>query len=335
MSPRSHSRAHWPGRATATSVLVAALLSACAARCAKDPAPASLEPAVPRDPASCVDGARALEHIRAIVALGPRHAGAPGLGKTRRYIENALAGFGLSPVRQDFTALTPHPDFPELPMSNISVDIPGPGKNAVLLGGHYEAKLLPGVDFKAANDGGASAGLLLEMARCLALHPPPCPVRIVFFDGEEALVEWGPADGMYGSKRLATALRESGDDKRFAAAVIVDMIGDRNLGLVRETLSTPWVFAALERQAARLGRTDVFSGPRGGVEDDHLPLLKIGIPAADLIDLSYGPGADSNAYWHTAEDTIDKLSPDSLQVVGRIALGSLAELAAGAPPQQP
>jgi hypothetical protein len=328
---RTGNRPH--ATASVVALLGALLLASCALRCGKEggaiDAPAAA--AAPRNAVTCVDGRRALAHIERLVALGPRHAGAPGAESSRELILDTLRGFGLEPKRHDFTALTPHPQLPRVPMANITVDLPGPGKRKVLLGGHFDGKIIDGVEFRGANDGGSSTGLLLEMARCLVEHPPPAPVRIAFFDGEEALVDWSDSDSLYGSKNLAAELKASGEHEQFAAAVVVDMIGDKRLKVFRERLSTPWVFQTLERTARRLGHGELLTGPRAAIEDDHVPFQRIGIPAAVLIDLKFGPGWDSNAYWHTAEDTIDKVSADSMTAIGRIVLGSLAELAAGAP----
>ncbi|HUT78909.1 MAG TPA: M28 family peptidase [Polyangia bacterium] len=285
---------------------------------------------------SCIDGERALGHIERLVALGPRHAGTPGLEQARQLIIDTLRGFGLSPKRHDFTARTPHPELAEVPMANISVDFPAvrasdPDAKMVLIGGHFDGKLLTGVEFKGANDGGSSTGLLLELARCLAAHPPPVPVRLAWFDGEESILEWSDSDSLYGSKRMAYELVSSGEHRRIAAAVIVDMVGDPNLRIERETLSTPWVMAVLRRSASRLGYGELMRGRQTGIEDDHVPLLRIGVPAAVLIDLQYGPGWDSNAWWHTAKDDLDRVSPASMAAVGRIVLEALPDLPAGPP----
>jgi Zn-dependent M28 family amino/carboxypeptidase len=291
------------------------------------------EPAGPTpglgEAAGCIDGERALEHIGNIIALGPRHAGAPGAEQTRTYILSRLTSAGLEPRRHDFIALTPHPDLPRVEMANIAVDIAGPGDKGVLLGGHFDGKLIEGVDFQGANDGGSSTALLLEMARCLAIHPPAQPVRLVFFDGEEALVRWSENDSLYGSKWMAGQLKSSGEVSKFSAAVIVDMIGDKRLQLFRDRLSTPWVYATLAKQAQRLGYHSLLGGPLTSIEDDHIPLKEVGIPAAVLIDLAFGPGWQSNAYWHTSSDTIDKVSAASIEAVGQIVLTSLDSLASG------
>ena len=309
--------------------MLAMLLSACTIRCSKDKGKAVPKQETGSAVQSCIDGKRAIGYIEEIIAFGPRHAGTPGAEKTRRYIAEKLRSFGLEPKRSDFTAFTPLKDLPKVQMANITVDIPGPGRKWVLIGGHFDGKLIDGVEFKGANDGGSSTALLLEMARCLKISNPACPVRIAFFNGEESLAEWSDMDGLYGSKHMAAELRANRETERFAAAVVVDMIGDRRLRITREVRSTGWVFETLERTAARLGHAEIFRGPRGVIDDDHIPLQRIGIPAAVLIDLKFGPGWNSNDYWHTAMDTVDKLSSSSIEAVGRVVLESLPDLASG------
>lgn len=313
-----------------------ALLASCAARCGAATPPENEEAkAEPQGPSfiqgasSCVDGARAIENIERLVELGPRHTGTEGLERARGLITGTLEGYGLSPDRRNFTALTPHPDMKRVPMANITVDFPAASGKTVIIGGHFDGKIIDHGVFQGANDGGSSTGLLLEMARCLKEHPPTVPVRIAFFDGEEALLEWSDSDSLYGSKRMAAELMEGNAHREIAAMVNVDMIGDARLRIFRETMSTRWVFAALERSADRLGYGELMNGPRAAVEDDHVPFLRIGIPSANLIDLQFGPGFDSNDYWHTDRDTVDKLSPDSITAVGRIVLESLEELQSG------
>jgi hypothetical protein len=279
-------------------------------------------------PTYLVNGNRALGYIEEIVAFGPRHPGTEGAEQTRRYILQKLESFGLSPERHDFVAFTPHPDYRRVPMANIHVDIKGQEpKKTVLIGGHFDGKIIEGVDFQGANDGGSSTGLLLEIARVLADKPPPCPVRIVFFDGEEALVKWSENDSRYGSKNMAAEIKSANEVGRYAAVVIVDMIGDKRLRIEREKNSTKEIFTILEETAKRLGYGHIFSKQPVHIGDDHTPFLHIGIPSAVLIDLRFGPGFNSNAYWHTSEDTVDKLSPTSMEIIGRIVLESLVELA--------
>ena len=276
-----------------------------------------------------VDGERAIGYIKDIIAFGPRHAGTEGLEKTRTYIAGKLESFGLKPKRHDFTAYTPSPDLKQVPMANISVDIEGPGDKKILLGGHFDGKIIKGVNFKGANDGGSSTALLLEIARYFSNRTPPCGLRIVFFDGEEAIVKWNDSDSLYGSKNMATEMKVKGEEKAFQAALIVDMIGDARLAITNELSSTPWVFNSVKKTAIRLGYKDVFKGPRAHILDDHSPFQQIGIPGAVLIDLKFGPGWTSNSYWHTEKDDIDKISPKSIETVGHIVVESLEELLKG------
>jgi len=320
------------------ALLIALLASSCGLRCGEGQAERG-EVALPEKEAvpaavSCIDGARAMADVEKLVAIGPRPPGSPGAETARRLIVDALRRAGLEPKRRDFTAYTPHPDLAKVGFANITADVPGP-RGTVIVGGHFDAKLLPGVAFVGANDGGSSTAVLLEIARCLAARGSPSAVRLAFFDGEEALVSWSDADSLYGSKRMAADLAESEERDRVVAMVNVDMVGDRDLSIFRETLSTPWVFAALERSAGRLGHGALIDGPRAVIEDDHVPFLRIGIPAADLIDLEYGPAPGSNDYWHTAADTPDKLSAESLAAAARIVIGALPELSRGEPGKPP
>ena len=313
------------GQTLSILVFVSAL---CCCQEAAGPRGQDSEEKAQPSPAYRVDGQKALGYIQDIIAFGPRHPGTAGAEKTRQYIAQKLASFGLTPRRQEFIALTPHRELGRVKMANIYVDMAGQApKKTVLLGGHFDGKIIEGMEFQGANDGGSSTGLLLEMARVLAAEPPPGPVRIVFFDGEEALVRWSDSDSRYGSKRMAAKIRRDDQVGRYAAVVIVDMIGDKRLRIEREALSHQAVFSILERTAQRLGHGSIFQAEAMSIADDHTPFLQIGIPAAVLIDLRYGPGYGSNAYWHTDQDTLDKLSPRSMEIVGQVVLESLPELA--------
>ena len=321
-------------RRSLTALAMALLASSCGLRCGEGQAVKPTEIAekagLGGPAAACVDGTRALDLVKRLAAIGPRPPGSAGADAARTLIEGELRAAGLAPERREFTAFTPHPDHPSVELVNFTADVPGPGRT-VILGGHYDTKLLAGIEFVGANDGGSSTALLIEIGRCLKLEGAPAAVRLVLFDGEEAFVDWTDADSLYGSKRMAADLADSSDRAGIAAMVNLDMIGDRDLGLSRDTLSTPWVFAALERSADRQGLAKIFSGQRGAIEDDHVPFLRIGVPAADLIDFEYGSAPGANDYWHTAADTPDKLSARSLAAVGRVVVGALEDLGRGAP----
>jgi glutaminyl-peptide cyclotransferase len=141
----------------------------------------------------------------------------------------------------------------------------------------------------------------------------------VFFDGEEARETWTAQDSLYGSRRLADELRRNGQLPR--ALLVADMIGDRDLGIRRESLSTAWLTDLIWATARRLGHGQHFLSDSQAVEDDHAPFLRLGVPAALLIDFDYPP-------WHTADDTLDKVSARSLQVVGDVLLEALPAIEA-------
>lgn len=260
------------------------------------------------------DGIVALRHVERLVALGPRPAGSEGGARAREYLVAQLRRAGV-PVRvEPFEARTPQG---RLRMANVVAVLPGRRPEVILLGGHYDTKWFPDFRFVGANDGGSSAGLLLELARVLARSPRLLTYWVVFFDGEEARGEWSPEDGLYGSRRLAEDLRRTGRLPR--AVIVVDMVGDRDLALRREALSTSWLTDLLWDTAHRLGHGAHFLPQALAVEDDHVPFLRAGVPAALLIDFDYPP-------WHTADDTLDKVSARSLQVVGEVLLGALPVL---------
>jgi glutaminyl-peptide cyclotransferase len=258
-----------------------------------------------------VDGAAALRHVERLVAIGPRVAGTPGGERARAYITGELKKLGVKVDVRAFEAGTPHG---RRRMANVVAVVPGRRSDVILLGGHYDTKYFREFRFVGANDGGSSAALLLELTRRLAATPREYTYWVAWFDGEEALVSWTATDSLYGSRRLAADLARSGGLPR--AMVLVDMIGDRDLGILRDTYSTPWLRDILWASAARLGHGRHFLGTEMGVEDDHAPFLRAGVPAVLLIDFDYPP-------WHTADDTLDKVSAQSLAVVGDVVLDAL------------
>jgi Zn-dependent M28 family amino/carboxypeptidase len=231
-----------------------------------------------------------------------------------------LKGFGCV-VREDVwtarTAVGPRP------MKNISVKIPGRSGSMVAITGHYETKLMPKMRFVGANDGGSSAGLLLELARTLCRTKPIDDILLAWLDGEESSREWTSEDTLHGSRRLAGRWAADGTQRRVKALINVDMIGDRDLMLMEEWNSTGWLRELIWKAAAELGHQRAFASNPGAIEDDHLPFLRAGIPAVDLIDFDYGPG---NSYWHTERDTLDKLSAGSFQIMGDVLLRAIAKL---------
>lgn len=289
------------------------------------PAPAAQAPQKPAaQPAALprVNAERAFGHVKEIVAFGPRPVNSPGMRRQREYILAKLKGIQ---VEQDsFTASTPAG---ELPMTNLIAKFPGTEPGVILVASHYDTNH-PLKNYVGANDGASSSGLLLELAHHLREQSmggrrPGKSVWLVWFDGEEAIREWSDTDSLYGSRHLAARWEKDGTLKQIRAMLLLDMVGDADLNIVRDTNSTPWLQEMVRDAAKEYGSQQHFFGSEMAIADDHLPFIERGVPAVDLIDLEYGPG---RAYWHTSKDTLDKLSPRSLQIVGDVTLRVLSRL---------
>ncbi len=266
--------------------------------------------------APAFDGGRAYEHLRQIVSLGPRPSGSAALQQTRAYIATQLASIGIRTDEQAFEAQTPRGP---VKMVNLRATIPGPaGTRRLVFAGHYDTKLFREFPFVGANDGGSSAAFLVELARVLKARRNAVTIELLFLDGEEAVVAWQGDDHTYGSRYYVEAGRRDGTLGGIAALVLVDMIGDRDLAILRESNSTPALTDAIWAAARKLQRPQ-FVERSTPVEDDHLEFLKAGVPAVDVIDLDYPA-------WHTREDTLDKVAAGSLQAVGDVLMAALADL---------
>jgi glutaminyl-peptide cyclotransferase len=265
-------------------------------------------------------GAEALVFTRRVVAFGPRPSGSAEIRKLQDYILGELKALGCNAIQDDFTASTP---LGRTPMKNILVRFSGTSGKAVVFTGHYDTKSMPGTYFVGANDGGSSAGFLLEMAKALAHEARRDDVYLVWFDGEEAVARWTDYDSLYGSRHLAEKWESDGTLGRIRALINVDMIGDRDLGILEDMNSSGPLRELVWRTAERLGYGRHFLRNGSAVEDDHIPFLRRGVNALDLVDLDYG---ERNSYWHTAKDTMDKLSAESFHVVGRVLLETMKEL---------
>ena len=267
------------------------------------------------------DEARAFADAAAMVALGPRPLDSDALEANRRYIEEQLRAVGLEPERDEFIAATPIGD---IGMANIIARVApragAPAEPRIVLASHFDTKLFAGVNFVGANDGASSTAVLLEIARALADHPPGLAVDLVFFDGEEAVVAWSDADSTYGSRSLAGRWQDAGELESIGALILLDMVGDADLQIPREINSTGWINDVVWDAARELGYEANFPETPHAIMDDHLPFIDAGVDAIDLIDFTYGPG---NRFWHSPFDTLDKISAESLGVVGRVVLQAL------------
>jgi glutaminyl-peptide cyclotransferase len=279
-------------------------------------------------PVSAFDGQRAFEHVRKQVEFGPRPAGSAELAKTREYIIRQLHSFMINVLTDEFSPKTP---IGMRKMVNVTGEIPGESSDVIIISSHYDTKLYKEFSFVGANDAGSSTGAVLELARVIAASgkKPRFTYRFVFFDGEEAFcADWdecknnGEPDNTYGSRRYVAQLKEKNQVKIVRAMILLDMVGYKELEFGRELdLSTKWLIDVVWMTAQELGHGQKFL-PRnesvGG--DDHEPFVRAGIDSIDIIQLPTYP------FWHTAQDTLDKISPDSLKIVGDVVLTSLPRI---------
>jgi len=329
-------------------LLIASLLFACA-----DGAGSS-KPSVENAPAPTVgaekedktkkaafDGERAFNHVKAQVEFGPHPAGSPAIEKTREYIVRELKGYGLKTTLDEFADNTPRG---KMKFKNVIAELPGESSDVIIIASHYDTKPFKEFTFVGANDGGSSTGALLEIARVMAAESQPgnqdagrkrkFTYWFVFFDGEEAFChEWSEClngnDHTYGSRHMVERLKQEKQLDRVKAMILLDMIGDRDLTVPREEGSSQWLVEAIWGTARQLGNAKEFPDrPFAVGDDDHMPFLRAGVPAVDVIDLEYGSSPGDNDYWHTKEDTLDKISPRSLKIVGDVILLSLPKIEA-------
>lgn len=263
-------------------------------------------------------GESAFELTKKAVSFGPRPSNSPAMAKQQAWIVATLKATGAIVEQDRFSPRTP---LGLTPMRNLIARFPGASGKVIVVSGHYDTKLLPG--FVGANDGGSSTGLLLELARALSARKLRHDVWIVLFDGEEAVEQWSETDGLYGSRHLSAKWARDGTLARIRALINVDMIGDRSLGVIEEAGSSPRLRALVRESARALSYERHFLKDQGYIDDDHAPFVKLGVEAIDLIDFDYGPG---HAWWHTPEDTMDKLSPRSFEVVGKTVLEVIRRL---------
>ena len=273
------------------------------------------------------DGERAMEHVRKQIEIGPRPPDTPQLAKTRAYIVNELKSSGFTVSMDEFTATTP---MGEKKMANIVGELPGETTDLILMTSHYDTKYFKDMHFVGANDPASSVATLLEIGRVLGSlrEKPKLTIRLVFFDGEEAFCEgWddcGKADApdnTYGSRHYVAQLRARSELENTRAMILLDMMGYKSLELGRDTMSTRWLQDIIWQTGRELGFEKVFvDRPEGVGGDDHEPFLRAGIDSVDLIQLNGYP------YWHRADDTIDKVSAQSMKIVGDTVLASLPKI---------
>jgi Zn-dependent M28 family amino/carboxypeptidase len=266
-------------------------------------------------------GTTALANTRRAVSFAERPSGSEAIGHLREWIVSQLKPVGGQLSLDSFTAQTP---VGPLPMANILLKFPGTSGKVVVITGHYDTKRIPMVHFVGANDAGSSTGFLIEFARTVASIRHSDDIYIVFFDGEEAVrTDWTETDSRYGSRHLLAKWGADGTLSHIKALINIDMIGDKDLDIANDENSSQSLRNMVRQIAANLGYGKFFRNDAGGIDDDHKPFVDAGVNAIDIIDLDYGP---NGSYWHTANDTMDKLSAHSFQVVGDVVLQLVKEL---------
>jgi Zn-dependent M28 family amino/carboxypeptidase len=272
----------------------------------------------PVGPALHIDAARAMQYTKEIVAFGPRWDGSKPLDQVRAYIKGKLKGVQVE--EDSFVAET---SAGKMPMTNIVAKFPGSKDGIIVLGSHYETNYwLRNTSFIGANDGAATSALLLAIADQLrGKKLEGYSVWIAFLDGEESFTrQWHTNDALWGSRHLAKKMQDDGTSKRVKAFLLADMIADADLDICRDENSTPWLEDLLLQAATRMGYQSHFFATTTGVEDDHIPFARAGMPVADIIDIDYGY---NNSFHHTIQDTVDKLSVESLKISGDVILETI------------
>jgi len=315
-----------------TVALCAAVVAGCGAKADGDgaapvstgPAAASSSPigaaragdqAPPAEQTGGFDGQRAFAHVVKQVGFGPRPSGSAAIGQLQEYIQSELASYGCKVDVDSFSADTP---VGRLPMKNIVAKIPGDKAGIIMLATHYDTKRLE--NFVGADDGASSTAVMLELARLLCVRRGPYQVWITFFDGEEAVkFIWQDPDNRYGSRQMAAKLAMSGDLPKIKAVLLADMVGSRNLRFRREADSTKALTDLIWSTATRLGYSDIFVNESSSTVDDHIIFLKRGVPSVDVIDFEI-------PYWHTVDDTLDKVTAKSVATTGHVFLESVKQL---------
>ena len=294
------------------------------ANSAGSPAPTEVQASpMPADlgPPPTFDSSRAMRYVKEIVAFGPRPIGSANHKKVEDYI---LSHLNDDTVEQDsFTIDTSEGKFP---VRNILDKFAGTRDGIIVIASHYDTNYpLRDTSYIGANDGASSSALLLEIANQLrGKKRDGYSVWLLWDDAEESMkLPWDDPESLYGVRHIAQKWQDDGTIKKIKAFLLEDMIGDADLNIEHETNSTPWLEDLVYQAATRLGYQSHFFGRTIPVTDDHLPFVERGVPSADLIDLNYGY---NNVFHHTTQDTVDKLSPKSLEIVGMVTLQTVQML---------
>jgi hypothetical protein len=290
----------------------------------------TIDDAPPPEKTGGFDGKRAYAHVVKQVSFGPRPSGSPAIAQLQDYLESELKSYGCTVETDSFGADTP---VGRLAMKNLLVKIPGEKPGIIMLATHYdtaraardpqtgEVHAMP--NFVGADDGGSSTGVMLELARMLCSQHGKYAVWIAFLDGEEAMHDWSDTDSRYGSRQMAAKMAVSGDLKKVKAFLLADIVGGRTAVFKREASSTPALVDLMWNTAARVGYSGLFSNQGTSAQDDHDSFLKRNVPSVDVIG-----DFINNGYWHTPQDTLDKIGAKTLASVGHVFLESVKQLQA-------
>lgn len=262
------------------------------------------------------DKNKAYQHVKNIVSFGPRPSGSKALVRTEDYIKKCLKGSGFLTKEDSFVSETPEG---KITMKNITGILKGKTNEIIIISAHYESKKFSRFPFLGAVDNASGTGLLLEIADVLSKKMHKKTYWLTFFDGEEAFKSWSAFDSKYGSRRYVEMLIKEGDIRNVSSMILLDMVGEENIRINNDLNSSLWLRQIMFKAADELGLNQFFTGTQTGVDDDHIPFLQAGIPSIDIIDLNY-------KYWHTQYDTLERISVESLDVIGRVTLKMIDRL---------
>ena len=278
-------------------------------------------------PAPVTDAALMANLAEEHVKLGSRDSSSKGAEKAALWIQDQCKKMNpqLQVTLQSFEEQTVSG---KVRFHNVLASSGKGNRDFVLIAAHFDTKFFPPeVPFQGANDGASGVAALLGMMQALQHKSLPMDVVFAFFDGEEARYDYGKMDGLHGSRHLAEKWKADGTLKRCKAMILLDMIGDKdlNITLSRDTDNRlrHLLFSAAEKMNLRK-HVGEFTGT---ILDDHVPFQNNGIPCIDLIDFQYGP---ENSYWHTSDDTLDKISGESMKIAADLALALYWQIAGGA-----
>ena len=280
--------------------------------------PQTADEAPPPEKTGGFDGKRGFAHVAKQVSFGPRPSGSQAIVHLQDYLQTELKSYGCNVETDSFGADTP---VGRLPMKNILVKIPGEKPGVILLGTHYDTLLMD--NFVGADDAGSSTALMLELARLLCPQKGKYAVWIAFFDGEEAMKHWSDTDSRYGSRQMAARFSSGGDIKKIKAFLLADIVGGREAQFLRESSSTRALIDLVWNTAAKLGYSGLFLNNATSAQDDHDSFLKRGVPSVDVIG-----DFVNNGYWHTPQDSLDKISAKTLAITGHVFLETVKQLQA-------